>query len=59
MKLNSDGSSLIYPGTIGGGGYDKDSKGEMLFAFSTPVGDGTNNQAKIGAALFGLDWCIQ
>lgn len=27
-------------------------------AFATPLGERTNNQAEMGAALFGLAWCI-
>lgn len=52
MKLNSGV-------TIVGRGIIRDSKGEMLFAFSTSLDEGTNNQVEMGIALFGLAWCIQ
>lgn len=31
----------------------------MLFSYSTPLGDGTNNKAEIRAAWFSLAWCIK
>jgi len=37
----------------------RNSLGEIIFAFSTPLGEGTNNQAEVEAALFGLSWCAQ
>ncbi|XP_055807012.1 uncharacterized protein LOC129875801 [Solanum dulcamara] len=59
VKLNTDGSALHNPGKIGGGGLLSNNQGDLLFAFSTPFGEGTNNQSKILAAIFGLTWCLQ
>ncbi|WMV30206.1 hypothetical protein MTR67_023591 [Solanum verrucosum] len=59
VKLNTDGSALNNPGSIGAGGVLRNHRGELLFAFSVPLGEGTNNQAEVEAALFGLNWCAQ
>ncbi|XP_055802719.1 uncharacterized protein LOC129871761 [Solanum dulcamara] len=59
VKLNTDGSALHNPGKIGGGGLLRNNQGDLLFAFSTPFGEGTNNQSEILAAIFGLTWCLQ
>ncbi|KAK6782013.1 hypothetical protein RDI58_019809 [Solanum bulbocastanum] len=57
-KLNTDGSALCNPGKIGGGGILRNDLGEMIYAFAIPFGTGTNNQAEIQAANYGLHWCI-
>ncbi|XP_015159877.1 uncharacterized protein [Solanum tuberosum] len=59
VKLNTDGSALSNPGRIGAGGVIRDHSGEMILAFATPLGNGTNNQAEIGAAIFGMTWVLQ
>ncbi|KAH0661517.1 hypothetical protein KY284_026448 [Solanum tuberosum] len=59
VKINTDGSALSNPGRIGAGGILRDQDGEMLLAFATPMGEGTNNQAEIGAAIFGMTWLLQ
>ncbi|XP_049348974.1 uncharacterized protein LOC125813528 [Solanum verrucosum] len=59
VKLNTDGSALNNPGSIGAGGVLRNHMGELLLAFSVPLGEGTNNQAEVEAALFGLTWCAQ
>ncbi|KAK4729620.1 hypothetical protein R3W88_022608 [Solanum pinnatisectum] len=58
-KLNTDGSALHNPGKIGGGGILRNEHGEMIYAFAIPLGEGTNNQAEVQAARYGLHWCIQ
>jgi len=58
-KLNMDGSALHNPGKIGGGGILRDEQGIIIFAFAIPLGEGTNNQAEVQAACYGLNWCIQ
>uniref|UniRef100_M1DKI6 RNase H family protein n=1 Tax=Solanum tuberosum TaxID=4113 RepID=M1DKI6_SOLTU len=58
VKLNTDGSALSNPGKIGAGGILRDSNGKLLFAFSAPLGEGTNNQAEVEAATFGISWCV-
>ncbi|KAH0746235.1 hypothetical protein KY285_007892 [Solanum tuberosum] len=44
---------------IGGGGILRDSNGDIIYAFAIPLGEGTNNQAEVQAASYGLNWCIQ
>lgn len=58
VKLNSDGSSLT-DGSMGAGGIIRNNEGKFLFAYATPLGDGSNNKAEVEAAVFGIDWCIQ
>ncbi|KAK4733771.1 hypothetical protein R3W88_008032 [Solanum pinnatisectum] len=57
VKVNTDGSALCNPGRIGAGGIIRNPKGELILAFSTPLGEGTNNQAEVEAAILGLSWC--
>ncbi|XP_049381372.1 uncharacterized protein LOC125845930 [Solanum stenotomum] len=59
VKLNTDGSALSNPGRTGAGGIIREHNGEMILAFATPLGNGTNNQAEIGAAIFGMTWVLQ
>ncbi|KAK4729613.1 hypothetical protein R3W88_022601 [Solanum pinnatisectum] len=59
VKLNTDGSALSNPGRIGAGGIIRDHRGEMILAFATPLGEGTNNQAEVRAAIFGMTWLLQ
>ncbi|WMV32839.1 hypothetical protein MTR67_026224, partial [Solanum verrucosum] len=58
VKLNTDGSFLSNLGKIGVGGILRDSNGNLLFAYSTPLGEGTNNQAEVEVAIFGISWCV-
>lgn len=43
LKLNTDGSALDNPGRIGGGGILRDLEGNMIYAYATPLGFGSNN----------------
>lgn len=52
FKLNTDGSALENPEKIGGSGILKDLVGDMIYAFVTPLGVRTNNQAVIQSAVF-------
>ncbi|WMV30198.1 hypothetical protein MTR67_023583 [Solanum verrucosum] len=45
VKLNTDGSALSNPGSMGAGGVLRNHMGKLLFSFSVPLGEGTNNQA--------------
>lgn len=58
-KLNTDCSTLNNPGKSGGGGILRNEYGNILYAFSVPFGEGTNNQAEVQAASYGQNWCIQ
>ncbi|WMV41201.1 hypothetical protein MTR67_034586 [Solanum verrucosum] len=58
VKINSDGSALDNPGKIGAGGIVRDAQGDLIYAYATPLGHGTNNQADIEAAQWGLSWCL-
>ncbi|XP_019248602.1 PREDICTED: uncharacterized protein LOC109227864 [Nicotiana attenuata] len=49
-KLNTDGS-------CGAGGVIRDSRGQLVLAFSIYLGHGTNNWAESQAMLFGLQLC--
>lgn len=37
----------------------RDVQGGMIFAYTIPLGIGTNNQTEVQAAIFGIDWCVQ
>jgi len=50
---------LSNPGRIGAGGILRDQNGEMILAFATPLGEGTNNQAELEAAIFGMTRSLQ
>ncbi|KAK6782185.1 hypothetical protein RDI58_019981 [Solanum bulbocastanum] len=58
-KLNTDGSALNNLDKIGGGDILRDDQGNMIFAFTVSLGMGTNNQAELQVASYGLHWCIQ
>ncbi|WMV50649.1 hypothetical protein MTR67_044034 [Solanum verrucosum] len=55
-KFNTDGSVLQNPGKIGGEGILRDDQGVIVYAFAVPLGEGTNNQAEVQAACYGLNW---
>ncbi|WMV30194.1 hypothetical protein MTR67_023579 [Solanum verrucosum] len=57
-KLNTDGSALSNPGSTGAGGILRNHFGDIIFAFSAPLGEGTNNQAEVETPIFGLSWCV-
>lgn len=59
VKLNTGGSAIDNPGRIGAEGIIRDHRGNIIYAFATPLGVGTSNQAEIRAAIFGITWCIQ
>lgn len=44
---------------MGAEGIIRNNKGEFLFAYATPLGDGSRNKAEVEAAIFGIAWCIQ
>ncbi|XP_015160979.1 uncharacterized protein [Solanum tuberosum] len=46
-------------GKIGGGGILRDHQGNMIYAFSIPLGIGSNNLAETLAAQQGIYWCVQ
>ncbi|WMV20142.1 hypothetical protein MTR67_013527, partial [Solanum verrucosum] len=56
IKLNSDGSCV--QGSCGGGGLIRDNQGNMMFAYSLGLGQGTSNMAEARALLYGLKWCV-
>ncbi|WMV08066.1 hypothetical protein MTR67_001451 [Solanum verrucosum] len=47
------------PGKIGGGGILRDHQGNMRYAFSIPLGIGSNNFTETLAAQQGIYWCVQ
>ncbi|CAI9784431.1 unnamed protein product [Fraxinus pennsylvanica] len=54
VKLNVDGSSLGNPGQIGGGRLIKNERSELVSAFSSYFGEGTNNGAELRALIESL-----
>ncbi|WMV13670.1 hypothetical protein MTR67_007055 [Solanum verrucosum] len=58
VNLNTDGSALGNPGRIGAGGILRDCNGDLIHAFNSPQGVGTNNQADLEAACIGLAWSL-
>ena len=41
------------------GGTLREKQGKVVMAFATPLGEGTNNKAKIEASIFGLTWALE
>lgn len=35
-----------------------DYNGDLIYAYATPLGQGTNNQPEVKAAIWGLSWCL-
>ena len=56
IKVNTYEIALTNPGKLGGGGILRDKEGKQLMAFTTPLGEGTNNKDEIQATIFGLTW---
>ncbi|XP_077215805.1 uncharacterized protein LOC143850438 [Tasmannia lanceolata] len=54
IKLNFDGSSIGNPGDAGIGGLCRNSKGDVLWAFSGPIGVADSSEAEVRAAHCGL-----
>ena len=58
MKLNTDGSSLGNPGSVGGGGVIRDWYGRWVVGFSRKIGVTTSLLAELWAIRDGLMLCI-
>lgn len=43
VKLKTNGSDRENSESIGEGGILRDNKGELIYAFATPLGIGSNN----------------
>ncbi|XP_077249330.1 uncharacterized protein LOC143888817 [Tasmannia lanceolata] len=56
MKLNFDGSSLGNPGESGIGGLCRNDKGEVLWAYSGPIGVADSNEAEVRAVHSGIKY---
>ncbi|XP_058111811.1 uncharacterized protein LOC131255132 [Magnolia sinica] len=59
VKLNVDGSALNNPGSCGGGGICRREDGNMIFAFSSGYGQGSNNSAEFFSIYKGLSICVR
>ena len=59
IKISTDGSALGNLEKLGAGGILRDKSGQMLMAFASTLGEGTNNKAEIEAAIFGLTWALE
>ncbi|XP_042944671.1 uncharacterized protein LOC122278558 [Carya illinoinensis] len=57
FKLNTNGSSLGNPGSCGTGGVIRHATGQLVKAFASPSGMGSNNKAELLALLYGLREC--
>lgn len=40
------------------GGILRDHGGNLILAYTLPLGNGTNNKAKWDAFIFGMSWAI-
>ncbi|KAF3644302.1 hypothetical protein FXO38_20219 [Capsicum annuum] len=49
-KANNDAHKL---------GVIRDHNGDLIYAYATALGQGTNNQAGVEAAIWGLSWCLR
>lgn len=47
VKINSDGSALSNPGTIGARGIIRDNEGNFLFAYATRLRDSTTTELSL------------
>lgn len=54
LKLNTAGSAIDNPRKIGGGDILRDYQRRMIYAFATPLGIFSINQAEIQAAVIGI-----
>ena len=45
IKTNTNGSAFTNPGKLGAGGILRDKEGKLVMAFTTSLGEGTNNKA--------------
>ncbi|XP_077249126.1 uncharacterized protein LOC143888564 [Tasmannia lanceolata] len=54
LKINFDGAFFGNPGTAGVGGLCRDEFGEILWAFSGPIGVCDSSEAEVKAAYFGI-----
>ncbi|TMX01423.1 hypothetical protein EJD97_024534 [Solanum chilense] len=50
LKVNTNCSAITNPRRLGAGCIFRDKNGRLLMAFTTPIGEGTNNKAEIGCA---------
>ncbi|KAM3204526.1 hypothetical protein P3L10_027935 [Capsicum annuum] len=67
MTLFSEGYYFLFQGfipcvpslrgKIGAGGIIRDHNRDLIYAYATPLGQGTNNQAEVESAILGLSWC--
>lgn len=54
VKLNSDRCALNNLCKIGEGGVTEDHNSDLIYAYTTSKGDGTNNQIVVGVDIWGL-----
>ncbi|KAK6782080.1 hypothetical protein RDI58_019876 [Solanum bulbocastanum] len=58
FKLNTDGS-MMQNSPAGAGGICRDSRRNIIMAFSSSLGNNSSNTTEAKAALYGLKWCVQ
>ena len=59
IKTNTDGSALTNPAKIWASGILRNKEGKLVVAFTTPLGEGTNNIDEIEDAIFCLIWALE
>ena len=52
VKINIDGSAITNRGQIWAAGILRDKEGRLVMAFTSPLGEGTNNKSEMAAAFF-------
>lgn len=56
VKLNTDGSCRQL--SCGAGGIIRDHNGDLICAFTKPLGEGSSSWAEASTLLFGIKWCV-
>ncbi|KAH0639478.1 hypothetical protein KY285_036064 [Solanum tuberosum] len=56
VKLNTDGNYKQY--SCETGGIIRDHNGDLIYAFSKPLGEGTSIWAEASTLIFGIKWCV-
>ncbi|KAH0633363.1 hypothetical protein KY284_036149 [Solanum tuberosum] len=56
VKLNTDDNCKQY--SCETGGIIRDHNGDLIYAFSKPLGEGTSIWAEASTLIFGIKWCV-
>lgn len=58
LKLNFDENAHSNPGMIGQRDFIRDHSGYLIYAYATPLRNGTNNQEEVEVSIWSLSWCL-